>query len=68
MCSGAQSWTLTISEKTLHLLTRLIVVDEDVEAEALETFEQLTSVSVGAVPYIHPCQDTLLSLACMWQI
>lgn len=54
--------TLTISKKTLHLLAGLVVVDEDVEAEALETFEQLTGVSVGAVPYIHACRDALLSV------
>lgn len=58
----SQTLTLTIPKKTLHLLARLIVVDEDVEAQALETFEQLASVSVGAVPYIHPCRDTLLSV------
>lgn len=58
----AQPLALTISEKTLHLLARLIVVDEDVKAEALETLEQLTRVSVGAVPYIHPCRDALLSM------
>lgn len=54
-------WTrislLTLSKKTLHLLTCLIIVDEDIEAQALEAFEQLTSVSVCAVAYIHPCQD-----------
>lgn len=53
---------LTLSEKTLHLLTRLIVIDADVEAKALETFEQLTSVSVRAVTYIHPCRDTVLRI------
>lgn len=51
---------LTLSEKTLHLLTRLIVVDADIEAQALEAFEQLTCVSVRAIAYIHPCQDNLL--------
>lgn len=48
---------LTLSEKTLHLLTRLIVVDEDVKAQALEALEQLACVSVRAVAYIHPCRD-----------
>ena len=48
---------LTLSEKTLHLLTCLIVVDEDIEAQALEAFEQLAGISVRAVAYIHPCRD-----------
>lgn len=51
---------LTLSEKTLHLLTCLIIVDEDIEAKALEAFEQLTGVSVCAVAYIHPCQDKFI--------
>lgn len=51
---------LTLFEKTLHLLTCLIVVDEDIEAQTLEAFEQLTSVSICAIAYIHPCPDNLL--------
>lgn len=46
---------LTLSKKTLHLLTCLIVVDEDIEAKALEAFAQLAGVPVCAIAYIHPC-------------
>lgn len=52
---------LTLSEKTLHLPTRLIVVDEDIEAQALEALEQLSRVSVRAVAHIHPCRQTTCS-------
>lgn len=45
---------LTLPEKTLHLLTRLVVVDADVEAQALEALEQLACISVSAIAYIHP--------------
>lgn len=51
---------LTLFEKTLHLLTRLIIVDEDVKAQALEALKQLTCISVRAISYIHPCGDNLL--------
>lgn len=46
---------LTLSEETFHLLTCLIVVDEDIEAQGLEALEELAGVSIRAVAYIHPC-------------
>jgi len=54
----ARTPLLTLSEETLHLVAGLIVVDEDVEAQALEAFEQLSRVPVRAVAYIHPCRDS----------
>lgn len=57
----AQTSILTFSKKTLHLLTRLVIVDEDVEAQALEALEQLARVSVRAVAYIHPCWNAQMS-------
>lgn len=56
--SQSDTWTpdgLTLSEETLHLLTRLIVVDEDIKAKGLEALEELAGVSIRTVAYIHPC-------------
>lgn len=48
---------LTFSEKMLHLLTCLVIVDEDVKTKALEALVQLAGVSVRTIAYIHPCLE-----------
>lgn len=46
---------LTFSEKMLHLLTCLVIVDEDIKTKALEALAQLAGVSIRTVAYVHPC-------------
>lgn len=46
---------LTLSEKMLHLLTRLVIVDEDIETKTLEALVQLAGISICTIAYVHPC-------------
>lgn len=50
--------SLTLFEETFHLLTCLIVVDEDIKPKALEALEQLAGISICTITYIHPCLKT----------
>lgn len=45
---------LTFSEKMLHLLTCLVIVDEDIKTKALEALGQLAGISIRTIAYIHP--------------
>lgn len=59
---------LTLSEKTLHLLTCLIVVKNDIKAQVLEALVKLACISIRAVAYIHPCQKRTLTLQTQYAI
>lgn len=46
---------LTLSEKMFHLLTCLVIVDDDIKTKTLEALAQLAGVSIRTIAYIHPC-------------
>lgn len=45
---------LTLFEKMLHLLTCLVVINNDFKAQAPEALKQLTCVPVRPIANIHP--------------
>ncbi len=47
-------WPLTFFKKSIHVLAGLVIVDANFKAQVFKALEQLSSITICAIAYIHP--------------